>query len=57
MTTWKRALQRILAREGADPWFALPVGAAMVLDAAVSLASQEMGTFIIFLQETGFAIP
>jgi len=57
VTTWKRALQRILAREGADPWFALPVGAAMVLDAAVSLASQEMGTFIIFLQETGFAIP
>ena len=40
MALLKRIWARVVSREGADPWFCLPVGVAMLLDAVVYLACQ-----------------
>ena len=40
MSFLRRMWGRAFAKRGADPWFCLPVGTAMVLDAVVSLACQ-----------------
>ena len=37
-----RVRQRVAERREADPWFALPVGLTMLLDAGVSLACQPL---------------
>ena len=43
----RRRLRSLAAREGADPWFILPVCAAMVADAATTLAFQAAPTAVI----------
>ena len=40
MVSLRRIWERAVRGEAADPWFCLPVGLAMLLDAAVSLACQ-----------------